>query len=157
MGTVRADATSKLRILLVEPDPIDAAVLVQLMRFSYNAPHVVTAASFSAAADILQREPIDTIFCSVAERKIEGLRALIRAAKSRPVVALIAKAESAVQNRATEAGALHVLCKENLLASFVHRMVGAAEMYPDSTPAYARGPQCLTSMQMPPTATSRRA
>jgi CheY-like chemotaxis protein len=134
---VSADAKSKLRILLVERDPIDAAVLVQLMRAGHHALEVVTAESFSAALDLLQREPIDTIFCSVAGGEMAVFQALVRTAKPRPVVALIAEAESALRDHATEVGAVRVLLKEHLLASFVHRVLRAAEGYPDKLPAYA--------------------
>lgn len=137
MDVVRADSKSKLRILLVERDPIDAAVLVQLMRAGRDAPEVVTAESFSAALDVLQREPIDTLFCSVTGGEVAVFQALVRAAKPRPVVALIAEAESAIQDHATEVGAVRVLRKEHLLASFVHRVVQAAQGCPDRVPACA--------------------
>jgi hypothetical protein len=64
-------------------------------------------------------------------------QALVRAAKPRPVVALIAEAESAIQDHATEVGAVRVLRKEHLLASFVHRVVQAAQRCPDRVPACA--------------------
>ena len=136
-NVVRTASNSKLRILLVERDPIDAAVLAQLMRAGHDAPEVVTAESFSAALDVLQRKPIDTIFCSVAGGDMAVLQALVRKAKPRPVVALIAEAESALQDQATEVGAVRVLRKEHLLASFVHRVVRAAQRCPDRLPAHA--------------------
>ena len=132
-----ADSKSRLRILLVERDPIDAAVLVQLMRAGHDGSAVATATSFSAALDVLQREPIDTVFCSVTGGEMAVFQALVRAAKPRPVVALIAEAESALQDHATEVGAVRVLRKEHLLASFVHRVVRAAQGCPDRAPAYA--------------------
>jgi CheY-like chemotaxis protein len=136
--TLRAkDAEPVLRILLVERDPIDRSVLVQLMRASRNAPEVVTAASFYAAMDILQREAIDTVFCSVAGEETDAFRALVRIAKPRPAVALIAEAEGALRNQVAEAGAARILCKEHLLSSFVQRMVEAARACPDRLPAYA--------------------
>jgi CheY-like chemotaxis protein len=53
--TLRAkDTEPMLRILLVEREPIDRSVLVQLMRASCKTPEVVTTASFSAAMDILE-------------------------------------------------------------------------------------------------------
>ena len=137
MDVVRADSKSKLRILLVERDPIDAAVLVQLMRAGHDVPAVLTAEGFSAALDVLQREPIDTLFCSVTGGEMAAFQALVRAAKPRPVVALIAEADSALHDQATGVGAVRVLRKEHLLASFVHRVVRAAQGCPDRVPAYA--------------------
>jgi CheY-like chemotaxis protein len=139
MAVARADAEPVLRILLVERDPIDAAVLAQLMRAGASAPDVVTAPSFSAAMDALQRESIDTIFCSVAARDMEMFRSLVRTAKSRPVVALVGEAESEIQS---QAGAVRALCKERLLSSFAHRMVRAALACPDRVPAMREGPEC---------------
>jgi CheY-like chemotaxis protein len=130
MGAARADAEPGLRILLVERDPIDAAVLVQLMRVSQGAPDVITAPSCSAAEEVLQRETIDTIFCSVAAQDIELFRALIRVAKPRPVVALVGEAESEIRNQATEAGAVRALSKERLLSSFAQRMVRSTRGLP---------------------------
>ena len=137
MNLARTVSDSKLRILLVERDPIDAAVLVQLMRAGHDVPAVVTAPSFSAALDVLAREPIDTIFCTVAGGEMAVFQALVRTAKPRPVVALIAEAESALQDHATQVGAARVLLKEQLLASFVHRVLRATQGYPDRAPAYA--------------------
>ena len=137
MGAARADAEPGLRILLVERDPIDAAVLVQLMRASQDASDVFTAASFSAAADVLRREAIDAIFCTLATQDMELFRALIRTAKGRPVVALVAQAESEIRDQAMQAGAVRAVCKERLLASFAQRVVRAVEACPDRMPAYA--------------------
>jgi CheY-like chemotaxis protein len=137
MDVVRADAEPGLRILLVERDPIDAAVLVQPMRASQGVADVVTAASLSAAVDVLRREAIDTIFCSVAAQDMDVLRALIRTAKPRPVVALVGEAESEIRNQAIQAGAVRALCKERLLSSFAERVVRAARDCPDRIPAYA--------------------
>jgi DNA-binding NarL/FixJ family response regulator len=134
---VRADAESVLRVLLVEHDPIDRAVFVQLMRASHDAPEVVTAAGFSAAVDTLRLESIDTVFCSVAGQDMELFRALVRIARPRPVVALLAEGESAIQNHVAEAGAVRILWKEHLLSSFVQRMVEATRACPDRLPAYA--------------------
>jgi CheY-like chemotaxis protein len=126
-----------LRILLVERDPIDRSVLVQLMRASRKTPEVVTAASFSAAMGILERGSIDTVFCSVAGEDTEAFRALVRIAKPRPVVALIAEAQCVLRNHVAEAGAVRILGKEHLISSFVQRMVEAARAGPDRLPAYA--------------------
>ena len=136
--TFRAEGTGPvLRVLLVERDPIDRAVLVQLMRAGRDVPEVVTAATFSAAIDTLQRQSIHTVFCSVAGEDTEAFRALVRIAKPRPVVALIAEAQSVLRNHVAEAGAVRILCKEHLLSSFVQRMVEAARACPDRLPAYA--------------------
>ena len=137
MDEVRADAVPGLRILLVERDPIDAAALVQLMRASEGASDVLTAASFSAAADVLRREAIDAIFCSVATQDMKLFRGLIRTAKGRPVVGLVGEAGSEIRNQAIQAGAVRAVCKERLLASFAQQMVRAALAGPKRIPAYA--------------------
>ena len=137
MDEVRADAVPGLRILLVERDPIDAAALVQLMRASQGAPDVVKAASFSAVADVLRREAIDAIFCSVAAQDMKDFQTLIRTAKPRLVVALGSEAEIEVRKQATVAGAVRALCKERLLAAFVQRIVRATQAGPVRMPAYA--------------------
>jgi DNA-binding NarL/FixJ family response regulator len=137
MDVVRADAEPTLRILLVERDPIATAVLVQVMRASQGASDVLTAASFSAAADVLRREAIDAIFCSVTTQDMEVFRGLIRTAKGRPVVALVGAAESEIRDQAMQAGAACAVCKERLLSSFAQRMVRAAWAHPGRIPAYA--------------------
>ncbi len=137
MDEVRADAVPGLQILLVERDPIDAAALVQLMRASQGAPDVVKAASFSAVADVLRREAIDAIFCSVAAQDMKDFQTLIRTAKPRLVVALVSEAEIEVRKQATVAGAVRALCKERLLAAFVQRIVRATQAGPVRMPAYA--------------------
>jgi CheY-like chemotaxis protein len=137
MDVVRADAEPALRILLVERDPIDVAVLVQLVRASQGAPDVVKAESLSAALEVLQREAIDAILCSVATQDMEVFRGLIRRAKPRPVVALVAEAESEIRNQAIQAGAVRALGKERLLSSFAQRIVRAAEAGTDRMPTYA--------------------
>ncbi len=125
MDIVRADAEPVLRVLLVERDPVDTAVLAQVMRASQAASAIVTAASFSAAEDVLRREAIDAIFCSVAMQDIEVFRSLIRTAKPRPVVALVAEAGTEIRNLAIQAGAVCAVCKERLLASFAQLTTSA--------------------------------
>jgi DNA-binding NarL/FixJ family response regulator len=137
MDGVRADPEPALRILLVERDPIDAAVLVQVMRASRGTPNVATAASFAAAVEVLAREAIDTIFCSVAPQKLEVFRALVRTARPRPVVALVTEGESETRKQAIQAGAVCAVCKERLLSSFAQRLVRGTRACADRMPANA--------------------
>jgi CheY-like chemotaxis protein len=125
MDGARVDPVPGLRILLVEPDPIDAAVLVQVIRASQGTPDIATAANFSAAVEVLAREAFDTIFCSVAPEDVELFRSLVRTAKPRPVVALVTAAEGEIRKRAIQAGAIYTVCKAGLLSSFARRLVQA--------------------------------
>jgi CheY-like chemotaxis protein len=135
MDGVRADPEPALRILLVERDPIDAAVLVQVMRASRGTPNVATAASFAAAVEVLTREAIDTIFCSVARQNFEAFRALVRTARPRPVLALVTDAESEIRKRAVQAGAVRAVNKERLLSSFAQRLIQGRRACADRMPA----------------------
>jgi signal transduction histidine kinase/DNA-binding response OmpR family regulator len=103
-----------LRVLLVEGDPHDAALLRDtLMEAADGKIDLVTANSFRAAIEIVQAEPLDVVLfdCGLPDGREFNMIAALHAAADLPIVALTDAGDERSALLAVQAGAQDGLVK----------------------------------------------
>jgi DNA-binding NarL/FixJ family response regulator len=115
----------RLRLLLVEANPLDASSLVQLMRTTPEDPIVVRVADLPQAEAHLADHQVDAVFFS--EPDPESCRSLVAKVNGAPVIALWRQPEA--RERALQAGAQLAYAKTPLLAEHTNQVVGDAKAH----------------------------